>query len=73
MKPDPACAALLYEALAEPIGLLCQATPDFERGRQRLYQTRRALGDPALEVLQFRASPFEDGNLIICKETIQLP
>lgn len=73
-QPDPILSSLLYEALAEPIGLLCQASPDFERGRAKLYQTRAKLGDPALDVLQFRASPFPDeGNLIIVKETVQVP
>lgn len=72
-SPDPLLSALLYEALGEPIGLLCLATPDFERGRAKLYQTRAKLADPELEILQFRASPFpEEGNLIIVKETVQV-
>lgn len=71
--PDPALAALLYEALAEPIGLLCNASPDLERARAKLYATRRALADPALEALQFRASPWpSEGNLVICKATVEI-
>ena len=70
--PDPGLAGLLYEALGEPIGLLCQAEPTFEKGRQRLYQTRARLGDPALEGLQFRASPFEGGNLVIVKDIVKV-
>ena len=72
-QPDPAIAALLYEALAAPIGLICQASPDFEKARAKLYATRTKLGDPALASLQFRASPFEDGNLVITKSTVELP
>lgn len=72
-QADANLAALLYEALGEPIGLICQAAPDFERARAKLYQTRAKLGDPELEALQFRASPFpEEGNLIIIKETVQV-
>lgn len=72
--PDPRLSALLYEALAAPIGLLCSAEPDLETARQRLYSTRHKLGDPDLAALQFRASPFPDeGNLVITKQTIQLP
>jgi len=65
--------ALLYAALAEPIGLLCQGEPSFALARQRLYAARKKLGDPALDILQFRASPFPEGNLVIVKESIQLP
>jgi hypothetical protein len=55
---------LLYAALAEPIGLLL-ATNDRERARQRLYTARRNAADPALDCLQIRMSPFEDGDLVI--------
>lgn len=71
--PDPHLSALLYEALAAPVGLLCSASPDFDRARAKLYATRRALADPALEALQFRASPWpEEGNLVICKATVEI-
>lgn len=72
MRGKPDFDALLYAALAEPIGLLCQAEPDFATARQRLYSARKKLGDPALEILQFRASPFPEGNLVIVKETIRV-
>lgn len=62
-------ASLLYSALAEPIGLLVQCS-DLERAKQRLYQARTKLADPALAGLQFRTSPFPGGNLVICKSTV---
>lgn len=63
---------LLYQALAEPIGLLLKA-PEREKVRQKLYQARTAIGDPALAVLQFRVSPFAEGDLVICKgQTLQM-
>lgn len=71
-KDDQILGSLLYSALAEPIGLLCQAEPDFATARQRLYAVRRRLGDQALEVLQFRASPFAEGNLLVVKETVKV-
>lgn len=58
-------AELLYQAMAEPIGLLVQ-TSDPERLRQRLYQARAA-GGTEFSCLQFRISPFPDGNIVICK------
>lgn len=69
---NPELTELLYQALGEPIGLLCHAEPDFETARARLYSTRAKLADPDLATLQFRASPFNAGNLMIVKETIQL-
>jgi hypothetical protein len=71
-KFDPALQALLYQALAEPIGVLCSVEPNLETARQRLYAARRAAQDPDLSVLQFRASPFAEGNLVIVKETVQV-
>lgn len=70
--PDPALASLLYSALAEPIGLLCEAEPDFAIARARLYATRSKLGDPELDQLQFRASPWPEGNLVIVKSKIEV-
>lgn len=64
--------ALLYQALAEPIGLVCQAEPSFELGRQRLYAARKRIADPDLDGLQLRASPFPEGNLLIIRETIKI-
>lgn len=64
---------LLYQALAQPIGLLLR-TSDMPRARQKLYAARRDSGDSALNCLQFRASPgLSGGDLIIIKETIQVP
>lgn len=73
MKSDSATLqALLYQALAEPMGLVCQGEPDFDTARQRLYAARRAAADPDLDVLQFRASPFAEGNLVIVKERVEI-
>ena len=72
MTSSAALQSLLYSALAEPIGLLLR-TGDFTRARQKLYAARAATRDPALQILQFRASPFpQEGDLIIIKETIEL-
>jgi hypothetical protein len=57
---------LLYRALNEPIGLLV-STNDAKRLRQQLYLARTEALDPALEILQFRMSPFPDGQIVICK------
>ena len=57
---------ILYQALGERIGLVL-ATNDPERLRQRFYAARRALNDPDLAHLQFRASPLADGDLVITK------
>lgn len=57
---------LLYEALAEPIGLVLNA-PDPARARQQLYAARKRMSDPDLAVLQIRMSSFAEGNLVICK------
>lgn len=68
----PELQALLYEALAQPIGLLVQVS-DFARARAALYRARNEAKDPALSALQFRASPeLEGGNLIIVKQVVQL-
>lgn len=67
---------LLYQALAEPIGLGLWAS-DPQRAVQRLYQARAKLADPQLAVLQFRQVAWEDEgegeiNLVICKRRLQL-
>lgn len=75
MRPGQAIAdaqLLLYQALAEPIGLLVQ-TDNFRLLTARLYRARQEANDPDLAVLQFRQSPVEGGELIIVKETIELP
>lgn len=61
---------ILQAALAEPIGLVLR-TNDRERARQRLYAARVKLADPAFATLQIRISPFTDGDLVICKETVR--
>lgn len=66
-----ALAPLLYSAVAEPIGLLLQAS-DPARLRQQLYAARAVLADPALAELQFRIWPGQEANLALVKSTIQL-
>ncbi len=62
--------AILYQALAEPIGLLLQVS-DFSKARQAFYRARAEAQDPALSILQLRASPgLPGGNLIILKQKI---
>lgn len=59
---------ILYQALAQPIGLLVQVS-DFSRARALLYKARVEARDPELAQLQLRASPgLEGGNLIIVKQ-----
>lgn len=62
---------LLYQALAEPIGLVLRVE-DFARARQRLYAARAACQDEALKGLQFRGWTGPEGNLVIVKQTIQV-
>lgn len=57
---------IMYQALAEPIGLLVQ-TNDLNGARARFYAARKLAGDPALSVLQFRASPVPGGELVIIR------
>lgn len=65
--------AILYQALAEPIGLLLHCS-DWAKARQGLYRARAEAADPALATLQFRASPgIAGGNLIIIKQKVELP
>lgn len=50
---------LLYQALSTTSGLgLVVRVSDFEKAAQRLYRVRRDAGDPALDCLQFRRSPW---------------
>lgn len=62
---------ILYQALAEPIGLVLR-TGDFVKARQRLYTARTAAQDTALDGLQFRAWSGTEGNLVIVKDKIQV-
>lgn len=68
--PDPTLLGILYSALAEPIGLVLR-TSNTERARQRLYKARADAKDGSLAGLQIRVSPFDDGDLVICKATVQ--
>lgn len=72
MAGNSTLRTLLYEALAQPIGLLIE-TSDRQVFTQRLYKARRDAGDPALNQLQFRASPLGEGTLIIVKERVEVP
>jgi hypothetical protein len=59
---------ILYQALGEPIGLgLVGCLPDPGTVRQRLYAARAAAEDPALGVLQIRASARPEFDLVITK------
>ncbi len=49
---------ILYQALHSPLGLVVRG-PNFNTTQQRLYKARRESGDPELDRLQFRRSPFE--------------
>lgn len=61
---------ILYQALAQPIGLLVECS-DWNKARQQFYRARTEAKDPELAQLQFRASPgIEGGNLIIVKQRI---
>ena len=63
-QTDQALRAILFQALAEPVGLLIR-TNSLERARQQFYQARR--GFPDLAQLSLRASPFPDGELVIVR------
>lgn len=58
--------AILYDALSSPIGLLLRCSEP-HKGRQRLYEARRAAADPALARLQFRLSPALPQHIAITK------
>lgn len=65
-EENQALRAMLYQALAEPIGLLI-ATPDPERLRKRLWQIKQLAEDPEMERLQIASSPIEGGQIVIVK------
>ena len=60
-----ALVTILQTALDEPIGLLLR-TSDTTKVRMLLYKARTNAGDPRLASLQFRVSPFPEGDLVIC-------
>lgn len=57
---------IMYQALGEPIGLLCQ-TNDFNRARSTFSAAKKKAQDPALDQLEFRGSPLKGGDFIIIK------
>lgn len=67
-----ALQTILYQALAEPVGLLLHSG-DPARARQMLYQARAKLNDPDLAHMQIRLcevaprAEAEGGNLAIVK------
>jgi len=63
---------LLYEALAEPIGLLLTSN-DPPRALQRLQAARREARDPELAQLIIRVSPIAEGEIVITKVRVELP
>lgn len=64
--PDPLLVELLYSALRAPIGIAVRVS-NFKTGNQKFYTARRALGDPALDVLQFRQNPEDPTEMWITK------
>lgn len=57
--------AVLEAASATPIGMTI-FTNDPTRARAALYRARMVENNPAYADLQFRAWPYEDGDLVIC-------
>jgi len=55
--PQAAALEILYQAMASPYGLVV-AVDDFTKDQAKFYAARRESGDPSLDVLQFRRSPF---------------
>ena len=63
--PREALLVILQTAADEPLGLILR-TSDTARARALLYKIRAESGDPRLASLQLRASPFPEGDLVIC-------
>lgn len=63
---------MLYQALAEPVGLLL-SSPDPAKARQLLYANRTAIGDPELGRLQFRLVDLGEGPQIAIVKGASLP
>lgn len=63
---------ILYQALGEPVGLELVVS-DFSLARAKLYRARELAQDPDLSQLQFRASPWRDDGLVICKGAAVVP
>ena len=58
--------ALLYQALGSALGLVVQVE-DFDLARSRLYKARQEAGDPDLDVIQLRRSPFTENEIWIVR------
>lgn len=67
-EENQALRTLLYQALAEPIGLLI-ATPEPEKLRKRLWMMKQLAEDPELDRVQIANSPVEGGQIVIVKVT----
>jgi len=63
---------ILYQALAEPIGLLV-ASDNPQAARQRLYAARRLSGDASLAVLRIALSPLAQQQLLVIRADAALP
>jgi hypothetical protein len=61
--------SIMYQALAEPFGLLVQTGGNLDTARAKLSAIRKAADDPALAGLRFRRSPFAEGDLVIVNGT----
>lgn len=63
---------LLYQALAEPIGLLLKVEHP-QQVMQALHQVKYKAKDPSLMVLQIRMLDHPEGNIAITKSDRDLP
>jgi hypothetical protein len=63
---------LLYQALAEPIGLLLRVSEP-QKVMQALHQVKYKAGDPSLMILQIRMLDHPEGNIAITKSDKDLP
>lgn len=59
----------LYQALAEPIGLLLLAENP-KQAKEHLLQARKASLDPELMRVKVRIGQWEDGNIVLFKGAI---
>jgi hypothetical protein len=51
----------LYQALSSSFGIIIQVS-DFTDAQRKLYAVRKSSGDPDLEILQLRHSPYGNEN-----------
>lgn len=63
--PHDQLVAILEAARNEPIGLVVM-TNDVTLARADLYRARAKENNPEYSRLQFRAWPYDEGNLVIC-------